>query len=318
MDFYFLFFYFLLEYFFLKKLFVEKTFFYDYIKMSAINLDTTWVDEYSGDPQTSQIFGKTKTLEEGVKHILKLSGSTQTKLIRMLENVKTKFGKSVIIFNPGVKSYESALRKAQNATGVPNQILRLNDGYRASILSEDIHIIPEILTYLDQLLPAHHFEKMSVLNTFEKPWPNGYRDYNCRLKDLENHGIVGELQIHFCPIKFFSQTVGHLSYEILRTLAPNDPNTENVKKALQTIATAGYNSALEIKDECCFDKINELKQKYEIKEEENEFNLLQSLNSSGLGKKKLWGYKKRKTVYKKRERKGKKETRDKKKNTFKK
>ena len=93
MDFYFLFFLF-----FVGILFVEKTFFYDYIKMSAINLDTTWVDEYSGDPQTSQIFGKTKTLEEGVKHILKLSGSTQTKLIRMLENVKTKFGKSVIIY----------------------------------------------------------------------------------------------------------------------------------------------------------------------------------------------------------------------------
>ena len=281
--------------------------------MSTINLDTTWVDEYSGDPQTSQIFSKTKTLEEGVKQILKLSGKAQTKLIKMLEHVKTKFGKSVIIFNPGVKSYESALRKAQNATGVPNQILRLNDGYRASILSEDINIIPEILKHLDQLLPGHHFEKMSVLNTFEKPWPNGYRDYNCRLKDNENEGLIGELQIHFCPIKFFSQTVGHLSYEILRMLDPNDPNTENVKNALQTIATAGYNSALEIKDECCFDKINELKHKYEIKEEADEFNRMQSLNSSGLGRKKsnLWGYTKRN---KKRE----KRKKGVKKNTFKK
>ena len=281
--------------------------------MSAINLDTTWVDEYSGDPQTSQIFSNIKTLEEGVKQILKLSGNAQTKLIKMLEHVKTKFGKSVIIFNPGVKSYESALRKAQNATGVPNQILRLNDGYRASIVSEDINIIPEILKHLDQLLPVHHFEKMSVLNTFEKPWPNGYRDYNCRLKDNENEGLIGELQIHFCPIKFFSQTVGHLSYEILRMLDPNDPNTENVKNALQTIATAGYNSALEIKDECCFDKINELKYKYEIKEEADEFNRMQSLDSSGLGRKKsnLWGYTKRS---KKRE----KRKKGVKKNTFKK
>jgi hypothetical protein len=269
--------------------------------MTAINLDTDWVDEYSGDAQTSPIFSKTKTLEEGVKQVLKLSGRAQTKLIQMLEHIKTRFGKSVIIFNPGVKSYESALRKAQNATGVPNQILRLNDGYRASILSEDIHNIPEILKYLDQLLPRYNFEKMSVLNTFEKPWPNGYRDYNCRLKDNENEGLIGELQIHFCPIKFFSQTVGHLSYEILRMLDPKDPNTKNVKDALQTIATAGYNSALEIKDECCFDKINELKQKYEIKEEADEFNRMQSLNSSGLGRRKsnLWGYKKRKTVFKK-------------------
>jgi hypothetical protein len=148
------------------------------------------------------------------------------------------------------------------------------------------------------------------LNTFEKPWPNGYRDYNCRLKDIDNEDLIGELQIHFCPIKFFSQTVGHLSYEILRMLDPNDPNTVNVKNALQTIATAGYNSALEIKDECCFDKINELKQKYEIKEEADEFNRMQSLDSSGLGRKKpnLWGYTKRNKKREKRKKGVKKNT----------
>lgn len=235
--------------------------------MSTINLDTNWVDSYSGDPQSSNIFSNITTIEEGVKEVLKLSDVSQKKLINMLENIKEKFGKSVMIFNPGIKSYESALRKAQNETGIPNQILRLNDGYRASILSEDISIIPDILSEIDNLLPIYHFEKMSILDTFKKPWPNGYRDYNCRLKDTENHDLIGELQIHFCPIKFFSQTVGHLSYEILRSLDPNNPSTEDIKNALQKIATAGYNSALEIKDECCFDKINELKQKYEMKED---------------------------------------------------
>jgi hypothetical protein len=60
----------------------------------------------------------------------------------------------------------------------------------------------------------------------------------------------------------FSQTVGHLSYEILRILDDSDPCTQKVKDALQQIATAGYNSALMLKDDCCFDKLEQLKQKY--------------------------------------------------------
>ena len=212
--------------------------------MSILDFGISWVNSYSGDPQTSQIFSEIKTIEEGVAQVLELSKVSQEKLIKMLENIKSSFEKSVMIYNPGVKSYESALRKVQNATGEPNQILMLNDGYRASILCKNIDDIPNILSKIDEVLPEYKFEKLSVLDTFKAPWPNGYRDYNCRLKDNENNGLVGELQIHFCPIKFFSQTVGHLSYEILRTLDPNDPSTENVKNALQTIATAGYNLSL--------------------------------------------------------------------------
>jgi hypothetical protein len=229
--------------------------------MSILDFGISWVNSYSGDPQTSQIFSEIKTIEEGVAQVLELSKVSQEKLIKMLENIKSSFEKSVMIYNPGVKSYESALRKVQNATGEPNQILMLNDGYRASILCKNIDDIPNILSKIDEVLPEYKFEKLSVLDTFKAPWPNGYRDYNCRLKDNENNGLVGELQIHFCPIKFFSQTVGHLSYEILRTLDPNDPSTENVKNALQTIATAGYNSALKIRDDCCFDKITQLNSK---------------------------------------------------------
>lgn len=265
--------------------------------MSDINLDTSWVDEYSSDPQTPDILSEIKTLEEGVEHILKLSRSSQSKLIKMLDNIKTKYGKTVLIYNPKVKSYESALRKAQNATGDKNQILRLNDGYRASVLCSNFHTIPEILAEIDALLPMYKFEKMSVLNTFEKPWPNGYQDYNCRLKDVENSELIGELQIHFCPIKLFSQTVGHLSYEILRTLNPADPHTEHVRDALQKIATAGYNSALELKDDCCFDKINELKKKYNVTDEDGE--RMSSSEGEGKGRKtkrkhktkSMWGYK---------------------------
>jgi hypothetical protein len=237
-----------------------------------------------------------KSLEDGVKHILKLSQSSQTKLIKMLDHIKTKYGKTVLIYNPKVKSYDSALRKAQNATGVPNQILRLNDGYRASVLCSNFHTISEILAEIDKVLPMYKFEKMSVLNTFERPWPNGYQDYNCRLKDVENSDLIGELQIHFCPIKLFSQTVGHLSYEILRNLNPADPHTEHVRDALQKIATAGYNSALELKDDCCFDKINELKKKYNVTDEDAVKEHMTS--SEGKGRKSrrkrkssLWGYK---------------------------
>lgn len=234
-------------------------------KTSGLNLDISWVDEYSGDPQTTKIFSETDTLEEGVTKILELSKASQTKLLHMLDEIKRTFGSSVIIYNPEVKSYESALRKAQNETGDPNQILRLNDGYRASIISNNFSNIQHILSEIDRLLPMYKFEKMSVLDTFAKPWPNGYRDYNCRIKDIDNNDLIGELQIHFCPIKLFSQTVGHLSYEILRVLKDDDPCTQKVRDALQTIASAGYESALKLKDDCCFDKINELQKKYDAK-----------------------------------------------------
>lgn len=231
-------------------------------KRNEINLDTTWVDEFSGDPQTSTIFDNIQTIDEGVQKILHMSIISQEKLIDMLDNIKQTYGDSVIIYNPGVKSYESALRKAKNDTGVPNQILRLNDGYRASIICKNFEDINSILVAIDQLLPRYHFKKLSVLNTFVNPWPNGYRDYNCRLEDIENNNLVGELQIHFCPIKLFSQTVGHLSYEILRTLKEDDPCTQKVRDALQMIASAGYNSALQLKDNCCFEKMEELQRSY--------------------------------------------------------
>ena len=232
---------------------------------TSLNLDIKWVDEFSGDPQTTKIFSDVTTLEDGVKKILMLSTASQAKLIHMLDNLKQIFGSSVIIYNPDVKSYESALRKAKNETGEANQILRLNDGYRASIICKNFEEINPILNEIDKLLPKYNFRKLSVLNTFAKPWPNGYRDYNCRLEDLDNDDLVGELQIHFCPIKLFSQTVGHLSYEILRTLKEDDPCTQKVRDALQTIANAGYNSALELKDNCCFEKIDELQKRYEAK-----------------------------------------------------
>lgn len=273
--------------------------------MSDVNFDTNWVNEYSGDPQTTLIFSKTETLEESVAHILKLSQISQTKLIDMMNTIKTKFEKSVLIYNPKVKSFESALRKVQNATGIPNQILRLNDGYRASLLCSNINDIPIILTEIDALLPLYKFEKMSVLNTFESPWPNGYRDYNCRLQDTDNNNLIGEFQLHFCPIKLFSQTVGHLSYEILRTLNPDDPHIKNVKDALQQIATAGYNSALELNDDCCFDKIKELQKKYDITKVEDHI-IEKSTNAKGkkslqkihTSDNLLWGYKLNKQIRK--------------------
>jgi len=161
-----------------------------------------------------------------------------------------------IVYNPGVKSRESALRKVADG-----KILKLNDGYRASIIVNDYSKINSVLKNIENKLSDYDFSKLSILNTFDKPWPNGYMDYNCRISDNANSNLVGELQVHFCPIKLFSQTVGHLSYEILRTLNDSDPCTEKVKSALEKIATAGYNSALKLKDDCCFDKIRELQNK---------------------------------------------------------
>ena len=231
---------------------------------NELNFDTDWVDEFSGNPQSTKIFSGVSTLEKGVKKILELSDQSQEKLIRMLDEIKEIYGHSIVIYNPGVKSYESALRKAKNETGKPNQILRLNDGYRASIICKNYEDIRHILIVVDGLLPKYNFNRLSVLNTFSNPWPNGYRDYNCRIEDLDNFDLVGELQIHFCPIKLFSQTVGHLSYEILRTLKEEDPCTQKVRDALQTIASAGYDSALNLEDDYCFAKIDKLEKQRKV------------------------------------------------------
>ena len=131
--------------------------------MSILDFGISWVNSYSGDPQTSEIFSEIKTLEEGVAQVLELSKVSQEKLIKMLENIKSSFEKSVMIYNPGVKSYESALRKVQNATGEPNQILMLNDGYRASILCKNIDDIPNILSKIDEVLPEYKFEKLVTI-----------------------------------------------------------------------------------------------------------------------------------------------------------
>ena len=227
--------------------------------MVKFNFDTDPGDIYSGDPQNKDILEKvtSRDLDEGVRKILELSVTSQDKLIDMLNEIKNAIGDdSTIVYNPGVKTYESAIRKVDDG-----KILKLNDGYRGSIITNDMKNIEQILKMIESVLSKYKFTRLSVLNTFDKPWPNGYKDYNCRIQDNDNQNLVGELQIHFCPIKLFSQTVGHLSYELLRALDERDPCTSKVRDALEQIATAGYTSASEIPDKCCIDKIKQLQSK---------------------------------------------------------
>ena len=61
--------------------------------MTILNFGKSWVNLYSGDPQTLEIFSEIKTLEEGVAQVLELSKVSQEKLIKMLENIKENIKK---------------------------------------------------------------------------------------------------------------------------------------------------------------------------------------------------------------------------------
>jgi hypothetical protein len=79
------------------------------------------------------------TLEMGVTAILALAQNSQKHLVSFMEAIANEVKKLNIqatFYDPGIKSFESALRKAKKGRGVPNQIRLLTDPYRGSMILE--------------------------------------------------------------------------------------------------------------------------------------------------------------------------------------
>ena len=211
--------------------------------MTIINKDCN--PDFCDHQQPLELFTDINTLEKGVRRLLTLADTSQRKLILAL--IQYKFNKNgITYYNPGVKSYESALRKAKASYGVPNQIRQLTDVYRASIIFDNPDQIDEILLEIKTILKNNKFEIVYEKNSFENPWNNGYRDINFKIKDLDNMNLIGELQINQCSVKLFTELIGHKAYEIKRVLNKNTKNI--VGPYLNQLTQYGYNkSSKEIK-----------------------------------------------------------------------
>jgi hypothetical protein len=216
---------------------------------------------FESSTQPASLFQNMTTLEEGVTRLLELASSSQKKLVRFMDaivaDLKSK-GINSSYYDPGIKSFDSALRKAKKGYGTPNQIRLLTDPYRASMIVEEKDGIKIISDFIRSNAQSFGFRIVYDRDTFNQPWSNGYRDINYKFADVENQGLVGELQIQLCGIKKFTELAGHKAYEIARELPRNDPTTPIIKKALEAVTHYGYNKSATMKNMGCLENIKSL------------------------------------------------------------
>ena len=145
--------------------------------MTEINKDCD--PEFCAFQQPLELFNDITNLEDGVKHLLTLAESSQERLINLIVSNLVKPG--ISYYNPGIKGYDSALRKAKASYGTPNQIRQLTDCYRASIIFDDPKQLGVIYLNTKTLLNENRFEIIYEKNSFNEPWADGYRDINFKI-----------------------------------------------------------------------------------------------------------------------------------------
>lgn len=220
------------------------------------SLDLEVQESFATTAQPREFFEKlgNASLKSAVQAILDAAGPVQ----RELADVVSMIGNSLcngnyIKYDPGTKSVASAVRKARRN----NRIREVTDVYRASLVVESLQEIEGMVYKQDKTQPAvalvkllepHNFKVVRFRNSFEAPWPDGYRDLQIHLR--HKSGLVGELQVHLCSVKKFTEMVGHKFYENLRVI--KDPQErESQEKFLNAISREGYNNALSWPDNCC-------------------------------------------------------------------
>jgi len=155
----------------------------------------------------------------------------------------------------GIKSSESALRKVKNK--FKNNARLLTDPYRGSIIVNSIEGIYLLHDIILETSRNHGFNIVATHNTFKHPRNSGYRDLNYRLADMKNHGLIGELQLHLCSIIKVKNSVGHKSYEILRTLPSGSNNANTLKKQYNKWTGMMYRIMHTHKNNSCFNNSNQ-------------------------------------------------------------
>ena len=92
----------------------------------------------------------------------------------------------------------------------------------------------------------------------------GYKDISFRLKDLDNNGLVGELQINLCSIQKFNKIVGHVAYESIRNLKKTKQNKQLIT-SINKIISKGYENSLKWPEEKCLNEFNQKEKKNKTK-----------------------------------------------------
>jgi hypothetical protein len=119
---------------------------------------------------------------------------------------------------------------------------------------------------LQNELKKHGFKVVQFTNNFAKPWSDGYVDLNIRVQETRDTHLVGELQVHLCTVKKFTEILGHKFFEVLREI------TDKAEKALlqsqfDELSKAGYKNAQAWPEKMC---LAELKERESEKEKEKE------------------------------------------------
>jgi hypothetical protein len=217
-------------------------------------IDLSCEEKYCNQQQPIELFNKNDTVETAVKDLLFMTHISQQKLEDMMNDYVTTSNNTSIFYSPGIKTEESAIRKVNTMN---KQIRRLTDVYRGSIVLNDLKEIDTIDNKLNELFIKYKFKNVYFRDAFKKPWKDGYRDMNYKLADIENHNLVGELQIQYCPIKKFTEIVGHKSYEILRNMEKGKEK-DLVEENLNELTNYGYNNVFKNSDENCLNSLKSM------------------------------------------------------------
>ena len=225
--------------------------------MGKINLDV------ENTVQPIELVNKFKTTESAVKHLIKKGKKSQNKLLKVSKIVVKELNKLKIksqINNPGVKTYTSSL---SNIKRNKNQILKLTDIFRASIIINDKKNLNKVKQLIKKFTKLNNFKILRIKDRFKNSVVMGYKDISFRLKDLENDNIIGELQINLCSIQKFNKIVGHVAYEKTRHLKKTKQN-KNLTITINKIISKGYENSLKWPEKNCLDEFKN-KEKHFIK-----------------------------------------------------
>jgi hypothetical protein len=119
----------------------------------------------------------------------------------------------MIAYDPQVKSIKSAINKVlYRSINTKAKVRLLTDVYRASIIASSLDDVYRILTRIQT--DETTFVITRINDSFKKPWADGYRDIQLNISDPDNDKILGELQIQLCPVKRFTEILGHYNYEV--------------------------------------------------------------------------------------------------------
>ncbi|QIZ77308.1 phosphoribosylglycinamide formyltransferase [Ferrimonas lipolytica] len=119
-------------------------------------------------------------------------------------------GNCCVLVNPGVKSFQRAQGKIE--TELQGNIRRLTDLARATLVVTNLSTLVATFAAL-----AERVEIVSLLNRFQRPKANGYRDLKALVR-LSATGMLAEVQLHLEAIQTVKNGEEHRAYQQLQCI----------------------------------------------------------------------------------------------------